>query len=69
MKMDLPKMSLVIAGVFFVCGFLILCDCPGWFAISAGFALPPVIRGNGRIRTWAWIVFVAALLMTGVTWR
>ena len=66
MKMDLPKSALVIASVFWISGFLILCECPGWFGISTGFAAVPAFYGKGRVRTWGRVVFGAGLVMTGV---
>jgi hypothetical protein len=53
----------VVALFFFFSGFLILCECPGWFILSgviAGLALP---RGTRKIRIFAGMVVVAAAAM------
>jgi hypothetical protein len=59
-------MSLIIACVFFFSGFLILCDCPSWYAIAAGFAGISAWAGRGRTRKWAIVCLVASLIVAGM---
>ena len=52
-KDSIARISLTVAWVFFVTGFFVLCDCPGWYAIAMGFALDAVWLSRGRRRVIA----------------
>jgi hypothetical protein len=63
MKLDLAKISLALSIVMFVSGFMILCDCPGWFGISALFAAFAAWKSKGRFRICSLALLAAALLI------
>jgi hypothetical protein len=66
MKSRVARISLVVACILFFTGFLMLCACPGWYALAAGFAGAAVWAGSGRTRKWAVAFLVASLILTGV---
>ena len=66
MKPRIAKISLVVALVLFFSGFLVLCYCPGWYALAAGFAGVTVWLGAGRTRAWGVLWVVASLALTAV---
>ena len=35
---QIAKARLIISVILFLLGFLVLCYCPGWYAIASGFA-------------------------------
>jgi hypothetical protein len=47
-------------------GFMILCDCPGWFASTAAFAGLAIPFGSPRVRLYAIIFCIAAIGMAVV---
>lgn len=57
---------LTVSIVMFLSGFMILCDCPGWFGISALFAGLAASRSKGKFRMWSLVLFVAALLIAAL---
>ena len=64
MKASVAKISLVVALVLFLTGFLVLCYCPGWYALAAGFAGVSAWLGSGRTRAWGVLGGVASLALT-----
>ncbi len=66
MRDRIAKISLVVALVLFFSGFLVLCYCPGWYALAAGFAGVTVWLGAGRMRAWGVLWVVASLALTAV---
>ncbi|HXD00421.1 MAG TPA: hypothetical protein VN048_13850 [Verrucomicrobiae bacterium] len=66
MKARIAKISLAIAWILFFTGFLILCDCPGWYALAAGFAGIAVWAAKGRTRTWAIVCLVVSVIVVGL---
>jgi hypothetical protein len=65
-KPRIARISLVVACILFFTGFLVLCACPGWYALAAGFAGVAVWAGSGRTRAWAVVFLVASLIFTGI---
>jgi membrane protein implicated in regulation of membrane protease activity len=65
-RMRIARICLAVGLVLFFSGFLVLCDCPEWFALAAAFTGIGVWLGTGRTRWWAIALFVAALLVTGL---
>jgi len=65
-KSQIAQVSLVVALVLFFSGFLVLCYCPGWYALAAGFAGVTVWLGAGRTRAWGALWLVASLAPTAV---
>jgi len=66
MKPRIAKISLVVALVLFFSGFFVLCDCPGWYALAAGFAGITVWLGSGRTHKWATFWMIASLAFTAL---
>ena len=66
MRKSIAKISLVVALVLFFSGFLVLCSCPGWYALAAGFAGVTVWLGERRMRAWGLLWVVASLALTAV---
>ena len=66
MKLDFPKAMLTVSLVMFISGFMILCDCPGWFGISALFAGLAAWKGKGRFRMWSLALVVMAVSVAAV---
>jgi hypothetical protein len=64
--MDLARPCLTLARVIWLAGTMILCACPLLYLSSSVFAGLAVWKSVGRLRTWSWIVFAAALVMTGI---
>jgi hypothetical protein len=65
-RIRIAKISLAVALVLFFSGFLVLCYCPGWYALAAGFAGVTVWLGAGRTRAWGILWVVASLVLTAV---
>jgi hypothetical protein len=66
MKLKFARTMLAVAILLFFSGFMILCNCPGWFVISAVFAALAVWKAFGKVRVFACIVLGAALVMTAL---
>ena len=66
MKMDFASTCLTLATVIWLAGTMILCACPLLYLSSTLLAAMAVWKSAGRLRTWSWIVFIAAALMTGI---
>lgn len=66
MKMNFASTCLTLATVILLAGTMILCDCPLLFLSSTVLAGTAVWKSAGRMRTWSWIVFIAAAVMTGI---
>jgi hypothetical protein len=66
MKSSIAGISLAVAVILFFTGFLVLCACPGWYALVAGFAGIAAWRSEGRKRVWAVFWMVASLILTGL---
>jgi hypothetical protein len=66
MKPSVARISLAVAVVLFFTGFGVLCACPGWYALAAGFAGISVWAGTGRTRKWAIVFLVASLIFTAL---
>src|SRR5687767_11798393 len=64
--MNFGAVMLAVSGVVFLFGLGMLCDCPGWFAISAVFAGLAVWKGKGVIGLCALLLFAAAVGLTAV---
>jgi len=62
----IAEISLVVALVLFLSGFLVLCYCPGWYALAAGFSGVTVWLGAGRMRAWGVLWVAASLVLTAV---
>jgi hypothetical protein len=62
----LSKISLTVSVVLFFLGFLILCECPGWYVLAAAFAIVPAWKGTSKIRRWGIICLIACLAMAVV---
>lgn len=67
MKSSIAKISLIVAGVLFFTGFLVLCSCPGWYALASGFAGIAVWLGVGKIRKWAMVWLIFSLFITSLS--
>ena len=66
MKTRIARICLAVGLVLFFSGTLILCDCPGWFALAAAFIGVAVWLGAGKTRQWAVVCLIGALLATGL---
>ncbi|MFO1487258.1 MAG: hypothetical protein U1F65_02160 [Verrucomicrobiota bacterium] len=66
MKLSIARICLGVGLILFFSGFFVLCDCPGWFALAAGFIGVSALLGAGKSREWAIVWFFAALLVTGM---
>lgn len=66
MKPRIARVCFAIGATFFFLGFFVLCYCPGWYGLAAGFAGVAAWRGMGRVRTWSIVLLVASLIMTGL---
>jgi hypothetical protein len=65
MKMDFAKTCLTLAMVLWLAGTMVLCACPLLYLSSSVLAALAVWKSSGRLRTWSWIVFITAAVMTG----
>jgi len=65
-KSSVARISLAVALVLFFTGFFVMCACPGWYALAAGFAGVTVWFGAGRIRAWGVLWLVASLALTAM---
>jgi hypothetical protein len=69
MKQRIARICLTASGIFFCTGFFVLCACPGWYALAAGFAIVAAWHSAGRTRAWAIVCTAASLILTGLdTW-
>ncbi|MGZ8901267.1 MAG: hypothetical protein ACXW3Z_14340 [Limisphaerales bacterium] len=66
MKMDFARTCLTLATVIWLAGTMVLCACPLLYLSSSVFAGLAVWRSSERLRTWSWVVFIAAAVMTGI---
>lgn len=62
--MNFGKVYLGAAVGIWLFGNLILCECPEVFFVSSVFASVAILKNAGRLRSWSWIVLVAALVLT-----
>lgn len=67
MKFSVSKVCLTASWFFILSGSMMLCACPGWTAISIGFAALSFIGRKGAF-LWPGITLVAAVFFTGVQW-
>jgi hypothetical protein len=65
-KPRLANVSLAAASVLFLSGFFILCECPGWFAVAAGFAGLAALTSKGKLRMCAIGLLICSLAATGI---
>jgi hypothetical protein len=63
-KPRIARVCLAVAVVFFFGGFMMLCACPGVYALAAAFAGVAAWAGAGRTRGWSKVVLVACLIAT-----
>jgi membrane protein implicated in regulation of membrane protease activity len=61
MKHKATRICLAVSVVLFVLGGIVLCHCPGWFGLAAGFAVAPSWLGTRPVRVAALIVLLASL--------
>lgn len=66
MKLETAKVCLAVAFVLFLGGDMMLCACPGLYALAAAFAGVAVWAGKGRIRLWSIVCLIASLTFTGL---
>jgi hypothetical protein len=64
--LNLSKICLAVSVILFFLGFFILCYCPGWDVIVAGFSIVPAWKGTLKIRRWGIICLIACLAMAVV---
>jgi membrane protein implicated in regulation of membrane protease activity len=62
------KSCLGIGLLLFVMGFLLLCYCPGWYGLAAGFTGITALVGKGRLRNWGIVCLIASLAFTAFHW-
>jgi len=55
------KISLTVALIWFFAGFLVMCICPGWYAIAALFAAIAVASGSGRVQSVSILLLLLCL--------
>lgn len=60
------RATLAVSILFFFVGFMILCDCPGWFASTALLAALAIPLGSPRVRLYAIIFCIAGISMAAV---
>jgi hypothetical protein len=63
-KMNFAGAMLLVSILLFFLGFMILCECPLWFAFAALFAGLAMPRGSRAVRSCAILVCAAAVTMT-----
>jgi gamma-glutamylcyclotransferase (GGCT)/AIG2-like uncharacterized protein YtfP len=66
MKPQIARGCLAVAGILFISGSMMLCACPGLYALAAPFAGTAIWAGTGRARVWAKVLLVASLIATGL---
>ena len=66
MKPGIARISLVVSAVLFFTGGLVLCYCPGWYALAAAFAGVAAWFGASRTRVWATACLMASIVLTAV---
>lgn len=66
MRTRIVRVSFAVSLMLFLSGFLVLGDCPEWYALAASFAGVGVWLGTGVTRRWAIVLLVASLAMTGL---
>ena len=64
MKCIIAKFSFALSLILFFSGFLLLCYCPGWYAMAAGFAAVAAILGTTRLRAYSLVCFLASCVFT-----
>ena len=62
--MNFASSALMVSIVMFFTGFMLLCECPFWFTISALLAALAMPRGTRKLRIYAGVFCVAAIAMT-----
>ena len=63
MKTRIARISLAVAVTLFFTGFLVLCNCPGWYALAATFAAVSAWLGSQRTRFWGVILVAGSLVL------
>lgn len=66
MRPRIARICLIVAAVLFISGSLVLCACPGWYALAVAFAAVATGLGTSRTRFWATLTLVASIVLTGV---
>jgi membrane protein implicated in regulation of membrane protease activity len=61
--------ALAVSIVLFFFGFLILCYCPGWYALAAAFAGVAAIVGESSKRFFGIIFLLASLALSASHWN
>jgi hypothetical protein len=61
-KQRVALILLIIGGLFFIEGWMVLCYCPGGFLIAAAVCVFPMCVGNQLLRTIAILVCGASLV-------
>ena len=54
---------MTVGVVGFISGNMILCYCPGWFAVSGIFLIPGLLYGTDVMRTYAKVLLIGCLLL------
>jgi hypothetical protein len=66
MRTRITRVCLAVGVALFFSGFLVLGDCPEWYALAAAFTGVGVWFGTGMTRLWAIVLLVASLVVTGL---
>jgi hypothetical protein len=63
MKQITARICLIVAIVLFILGLSIMCFCLSWYLVTASFAAIALWLGTKKIRVWAAVWLIAALLL------
>jgi hypothetical protein len=63
-KVVIARIALGFSIILFLVGQLLLCFCPGWYAVAAVSAGVSAILGGKRIRFWGTLLFLVSIAFT-----
>jgi hypothetical protein len=62
-KRIIARICLAVAVVVFFLGTMMLCSCPGDYAVAVVFAVGATLLGERKIRVWGGVSLIASLAM------
>jgi hypothetical protein len=63
LKPAVGRISFGLAVLTWFSGTLLLCHCPGWYAVAVAFSALSVRCSTPGLRFYAWLVLVASIVM------
>lgn len=63
LKPAVARISFGLAVLTWLSGTLLLCSCPGWYAIAIAFSALSVRCSTPGLRYYAWLVLAASFVM------